>query len=238
MGMCMGLASPQIFELAPNWDWYFVDAQHGQYTYDRLLNCVRTSDMLSVPSLIRIASHDYSHIGHALDTGAAGIIVPMIHSADEARAIVNAAKYPPLGNRSAYGVRTAARYGLRYISQANEDILLIGQIESARGFDNAEEIASVPGIDGLFLGTLDYGLDTGIEIEGINDASDPRFWQAAQTIVDICRRHCIISSAYAGPLHAAQRLAAMGHQMLLAGLDFAFFKTAADEYLAKLRSIS
>lgn len=238
MGMGMGLANPQLFELAPNWDWFFIDAQHGQYTYDKILNCVRVADMLGVPAMVRIAGHDYSHIGPALDTGAAGVIVPMIHSAAEARAIVNAAKYPPLGHRSAIGIRPVIRYGHRYISQANEDILLIGQIESAKGFENAEDIASVPGIDGLFLGTMDYALDAGIEISGINDASDPRSWQAAQAIADICRKRGIISSAYAGPLHAAHRLAAMGYQMLLASLDFVLFKTAAAEYLAKLHSAS
>jgi 2-keto-3-deoxy-L-rhamnonate aldolase RhmA len=104
---------------------------------------------------VRVAGHEAGPIGLALDMGATGVIVPCVDTAEQARALVTAAKFPPLGNRSYGGRRPIDLHGRMYAHTANEDTLLLLQIESPLAITNAEQIAAIPGVDGLFLGPDD-----------------------------------------------------------------------------------
>jgi len=166
LGFCLMYPAPGIIErIGRDWDWMWIDAQHGQFNYNTILECVRVCECAGIPSVVRVPSHDYGNIGYALDACTCGVMVPMVNTAEQARAIVQAAKFPPLGLRSYGGRRPIDIYGRSYSHMANEDVLLIAQIETLEGLKNAEEIASVPGIDALFFGPDDMAMQLSMPMD-------------------------------------------------------------------------
>ena len=237
-GLLVTLPAPGILELAKDWDWFWIDGQHGQLSYDTILNCVRVADLVGVPAIVRVAGHDYSQIGPVLDTGAAGVLVPMLHNAEQAKAVVKAAKFTPLGQRSYGGRRMLDRYGVGYYRTANDDSLLLVQIESVEGFSNAEQIAAVPGIDGLFFGPTDYALDRGISKEVSANMSEPHLWEVAEKIAKICRKHGKIACVHADYRESSGRWVGLGYQMSSHCTDATLLQNAATKALAELRQVA
>src|SRR5690348_17893295 len=111
--------------------------------------------------LVRVARNGAAEIGTALDAGAVGVIVPLVETAEEARQAVDAARYPPQGNRSGGGVRPLMDFK-RYVPAANEHVLVAVMIETKRGVANAAAIAATPGVDMVFIGTGDLALSLGV----------------------------------------------------------------------------
>jgi 4-hydroxy-2-oxoheptanedioate aldolase len=161
-GLSIMYPSPGIIErIGRDWDWIWVDCQHGEIGYQDMLNLIRACDLVQRPALVRVAAHDPGAIGAALDAGASGVIVPLVNSASEAKAVVNGAKFPPLGERSFGGRRVIDRGSRLYAENANTDTLLVVQIESPRALERVDEIAAVNGVDALFYGPDDVMLRKG-----------------------------------------------------------------------------
>ena len=155
------------------WDWFWLDGQHAlrQHTW---LEHIRACERIDVAPVLRVSSSDGHFISHALDLGAWDVMVPMVESAQQAREAVRAAHFPPLGSRSAAGTRPIALYGLEYLEMAAQWTTLIVQIETCAGMEHLDEIAAVPGVDALLIGTGDLRLSMGIPLketpEEIEDA--------------------------------------------------------------------
>jgi 4-hydroxy-2-oxoheptanedioate aldolase len=166
LGFCLMYPAPGIVErIGPDWDWIWIDGQHGQHDYNSILECVRACERAGTSSVVRVPSGEYGIIGLTLDMLACGIMVPMINTAEQARAAVNAAKFPPLGQRSYGGRRPIDICGRAYSHTANRDILLIAQIETEEGLANVDEIATVPGVDVLFFGPDDMAMQLAIPMD-------------------------------------------------------------------------
>ena len=166
LGISVMYPSPGVIErIGSDWDWVWIDGQHGEFSYESILACVRACDYVGTAPIVRVPSHDYGTIGLALDMCAAGIMVPMVDNAEEAKAIVQAAKFPPLGQRSFGGRRPIDLYGRGYAHTANEDTLLIAQIETKEGLSNMEEIAAIPGIDVLFFSPDDMAMQESMPMD-------------------------------------------------------------------------
>ncbi len=101
LGFCLSLPAPAILEIAKDYDWFWIDGQHGQLSYDTILHCVRVADLVGVPAIVRVAGHDYSQIGPVLDTAPAGVMVPMIHDADQAKIALSQSDVATIGCRHA-----------------------------------------------------------------------------------------------------------------------------------------
>lgn len=139
-----------------------IDTEHGQIGPETLTDMLRALDLSKTPVLVRVGDAGAGRIKHALDAGAAGIIVPYIESVDEARAAVAAFCAPPMGKRGmATGVSRAGGYGANtdYARTWNDTGTLVLQIETAKGLAAAAEIAALPGVDMLFFGPSDYAAD-------------------------------------------------------------------------------
>ncbi len=148
---------PDIVEMISGyWDWLWVDLQHSPIDMRATLAIIRAAESAGIYSLVRVGRNDSFLIGQALDMGASGVIVPMVNTSEEAQAVVQAAKFPPAGRRSYGSRRLVGLYGLDYADRANEDTVIFVQLESERAFVNAEEIAAVPGIDGVIFSPDDY----------------------------------------------------------------------------------
>ena len=232
LGFCLTLPAPEILELAKGYDWFWIDGQHGQLSYDTILHCVRVAELVAVPSIVRTVGQECSQIGLALDTGASGVMVPMIHNAEQARAVATATKFPPIGQRSFGGRRVMDQSGGKYAATANKDTLVLGQIESVEGLANVEEIAAVAGMDGLFFGPCDYALDSGMDIESAANLSEPAVWEAAEKIAASCAKHGKVACSLAGSCETAARLAKVGYQMLGVSLDATLLSSGMSDNLA------
>lgn len=138
--------------------WLTVDIEHSPVSWeDAGLLFGAIADAGCVP-LARIPDGEHTTIKRTLDAGAMGIIVPMVNTVEQAKIAIAAAKYPPIGNRSAGGGLHSLNYDStvgEYFAHANDEVLVILQTESPEGVENAEEIYSLPGVDAIFVGPAD-----------------------------------------------------------------------------------
>ncbi len=157
-GTWLSLGSPIVAEMAAQcgFDWLLMDLEHGTMTEADLLPMLQATAAWPVATIVRVPSHEPTRIARILDWGASGIMAPHVSSAEEARALVRALRYPPEGSRGYSRTVRAHGFGLR---PPNDTLpLLFAQIECAEGLKNAEAIAAVEGVDVLFVGPADLQL--------------------------------------------------------------------------------
>lgn len=166
IGSWLQLADASLTEMMARagFDWLTVDLEHTSTTIAQAADMIRIGDLAGVPMLARLSGHDASQIKRILDAGASGIIAPMVNTADEAKAIVEAALYPPSGARGV-GLARAQGYGVgfdAYRDGAAQEIAVIVQIEHIEGVRNLEQILAVEGVDGFFVGPYDLSGSLGL----------------------------------------------------------------------------
>jgi len=210
-------AAGMVERVGADWDWFWIDGQHGQLAYQDLLAMVRACDLVGKPAFVRTPSHERGQIGLALDMAPAGVIVPQVETVEQARACVQAAKFPPLGDRSYGGRRVVDRLGRGYTDTANQDTLLMVQIESPAAIERAEAIASVEGVDCVHYGTDDVMLRRGHAM-----ATEKPFAQVAadlETIATACKRHGKYSAVIATDEPLLTRCHELGVSLIIGGSD-------------------
>lgn len=188
IGSWIQTGSPVAAEIlaAAGFDWIAVDCEHSSITVDAMSDVMRAIGNRAVP-LVRVQTNAPLDIRRALDMGAGGVIVPMIQSGAEARAAVAAAKYPPVGARG-FGYCRANDWGERfdeYAAKANDDTVVIAMIETKAGVDNAEEIISAEGIDGVFIGPYDLSGSLGVT----GQVTHPSVLRACERVAAVCKKY-------------------------------------------------
>ena len=232
VGMNIMYPSPGVVErIGADWDFVWIDGQHGQIAYGEMLNLVRACDLVNVPALVRIPWLEFGMVGMVLDSNAAGVIVPCVDSVEEAKAAVAAAKFPPLGRRSYGGRRPIDRQGRGYAHTANKDRLLIVQIESPQAIENADAIAAIPGIDALFLGPDDVMLRRGYTMDTPRSAAT--LGPDMKAVSDACKKHGKYAMSVGVGAEMFNLHVSMGFNLIVAGGDVSFLantsKAAATE---------
>jgi 4-hydroxy-2-oxoheptanedioate aldolase len=187
IGAPVGLGSPLAAELLSlaGFDFVLVDNQHGAWDDNTTMLAFRTIALGSAVPMARVRWNDFYAIGRLLDRGALGIVVPMINSVEEARAAAFAARYPPEGGRSV-GAFGAQFHGPDYMQWINDEVVLAVQIESQQAVDRAEQILSVPGVDGCWVGPADLANSMGVD-PNTPEGSDARE-AAILSVLGACRR--------------------------------------------------
>lgn len=171
-------------------DGIIIDCEHGNIGDDSMHNAVAAISALGVSPIIRIRGPAHDIVKRALDTGAHGIMVPQINTADEARQVVASAKFPPFGGRGQGSAFPAIAHGLTtpdYMRSANETILTMIQIETRAGVENVDAICAVPGVDLVFIGPNDLAQSLLGYVPARGD--EPEFVAAIDKIVEAGRRH-------------------------------------------------
>ncbi len=164
-GISLRFHDPALIEMiGAHWDWVWIDMQHCVIDLAHLAGMIRACDLTGVTSFVRLPSQDPALLGRVLDLDVGGVIVPLVESADEAQRLVQAAKFPPLGNRSMGGRRICDRQGLSHQEAANRNQWLICQIESPSALEAADAIVTIEGVDGLMLGPDDFSLRAQLEV--------------------------------------------------------------------------
>ena len=152
-------------------DFVLMDHEHGQATLPDAIAQLRAMKGTSCAGLMRVPWNDMVFIKRALDAGIHGVMVPQVNTAEEARAAVAACRYPPRGVRGAAGGTRAAAYGVDtgYYDRADDDLIIIVQIETPQAVENVEAIAAVDGVDVVFIGPRDMSAALG----KLNKMDDP-----------------------------------------------------------------
>jgi 4-hydroxy-2-oxoheptanedioate aldolase len=184
--------------------------------------------------MVRVAANDATPIGRALDAGAAGVIVPLVNSAEDAARAVSASRYPPVGIRSYGPMRSMLRIGPTP-AEADASIVVLAMIETPEGLDNVEAIAATPGLDGLYIGPSDLTLAV-----GGTTSTDPAVADAFEAALVRIRRACEDNGIAAG-LHtrsgeeAAKRISE-GFTLLSVAGDATHLEAIAKSHLDAARS--
>lgn len=142
------------------------DMEHTGWSLETIKMLVSTSESVELCAIVRVPTMDYHHIAHALDVGAQGIVIPMVRSADYIREAIEYAFYPPVGKRGCSVFLNHDGYQpgdlVEKMKSANENLLMIAQIESIEGLENCEAISSVEQVDAIWIGPYDLSCSMGI----------------------------------------------------------------------------
>jgi 2-keto-3-deoxy-L-rhamnonate aldolase RhmA len=189
-------ADPGLLEMVGrDWDFVWIDIQHGLAHMSDLLNLVRMCDLTGLTSFIRLPADVPDMVSFALDLDAGGVIVAQVERVAQAQALVQAAKYPPIGNRSYGSRRIIDRMGRDYVEKANREQLLILQIESPEAAAIAGSIAAVQGVDGLMIGPDDMKLRLGLPMSA--PLSTPELAKAAASVTAATRQNGKLALGFA-----------------------------------------
>jgi len=219
------------------YDFLFIDLEHGATSVETAFQiCVAALDARIAP-LIRVP-HDELALGtRCLDAGGLGIVLPHVDTVEEAKAMVSAFRFAPVGHRSIGGgyphFGFASVPAKEVVTALNAATLLVAMIETPRAVENVEQIAAVPGIDVLLMGTNDLCLEMGIPGQLDNE----RVVDAIDKVVAACRKHGKwpgLGGVYVREL--AKRYIARGMRFALAGNDISLLVNAAQEQAAFVRS--
>ncbi len=168
------------------YDWLTIDMEHSAITIREAQQLMQVIDLCGVVPLVRVEENDACAIKRVMDAGAHGVIVPMVNSREEAVAAVSAVKYPPQGNRPV-GLSRAQGYGVtfdQYKEWVRKESIVIIQIEHIDAVENLEEILTVEGVDGFFVGPYDLSASLGKP----GDLDCPQMKSALARIVDVSSR--------------------------------------------------
>ena len=166
LGIWLSLANPALAEISGHvgYDFAIIDNEHGIGEIKDVANMLRAFGAFETTAMVRVPGQDPDYLKRVLDAGAQALMIPMIETADQARAAVAACRYPPLGSRGcAAGLVRASGYGATedYITQAHDELFIALQIESIKGVENTAEIAAVEGVDMIFIGANDLSGNCG-----------------------------------------------------------------------------
>lgn len=166
--MVTTFASPDIAKILQvcGFDFLIVDCEHGSFTTREVANIIAVARGIGMPALVRIPEMRREHALKFMEMGASGLLLPNTESAEQAKLLVDCTKYAPLGHRGVSLSRPHTDFkkvsGATYMPEANDDTILMCQIESRKGVENVEEIIAVEGIDVAFIGPNDMSQDYGI----------------------------------------------------------------------------
>jgi 2-keto-3-deoxy-L-rhamnonate aldolase RhmA len=167
------------------YDFTWIEMQHSPLTFEDVAHMIWACRGATAMPFVRVPDATESDIQKATDIGALGIIVPTVDTVEKAEAAVKWAKYPPLGRRSMGSGQYNALYGDDYRQTANSNMLVVIMIETPIGVDNAEKIASVPGVDVIFAASVDLGNFSG------HKQGDPAYEALVKRIHDVTLAHGI-----------------------------------------------
>jgi 2-keto-3-deoxy-L-rhamnonate aldolase RhmA len=241
MALGVILRQSRTVDIAPimkacGYDWLFLDLEHNSMDLDTAVQISVAALGAGIAPVARVPARQLWMATRVLDGGGLGIVVPHVDTAEEARTIAAALRYPPQGHRSVAGGLPHFGYEKKPLAETCAEInaatMVVVMLETPLAIENADAIAAVPGIDSLLIGTNDLAMELGIP----GGFGDERIAAAYQKVVDACRKH----GKHAGVGGIAdeallRRYIEMGVRLVLPGSDLAFMQSAASTTAAKMR---
>ncbi len=253
VGCFVGLGSPTVAELLAHagYDWLSIEMEHNGLDLAGVqhmlmgMNATNSIPIVRVPASNPVSRPTEAHnttfnttfIQRALDIGAMGILVPMVRSAAEARAIVRATRYPPEGTRS-FGPLRASQYTLDYedyFKRANENTLVVLMLETKEALDDLEAITSVPGVDALYAGRFDLSLALGLN--PMQEDSLPRIEVALERALAVGRQNGVAIGYGCGTPEELRERIDQGFTFLCYATDYSLIADAARAQLTAVADL-
>lgn len=233
-GWC-AIPSPVTAEILgrAGFDMMTVDLQHGLIDYQMALTMCQVLQGLPAPVLARVPWNEPGIVMKCLDAGFSGVICPMINTADDARRLVQAARYAPVGARSFGPTRANMVHGAGYAKKANDDVMVLAMIETREAVQNLDAILAVEGIDGIYVGPSDLGLSLGYE--PTLEPTAPEVLEAIGLIVSRARAAGRIAGIHTGSTAMIRRMQAQGFHFGTLLTDVRLFANALAGQLAILK---
>jgi len=234
LGTILSLDSPDVAEILSGigFDWIFIDAEHTTLDPHHLKALFQAVGD-SVDCVVRLPALDEIAVKKTLDAGAAGLLVPQVNTAEQAELLVKWGRYYPDGSRG-LGFGRAQGYGLKvgeYLENANENILLSVQAESAEAVENIESIVGVPGLDAILVGPYDLSASMGLP----GQVDHPDVKAAIQHVAEACFDAKMPIGIFGMTAEAVRPYIAQGFRYIVCGADTALLGNAAYQLLEQLR---
>jgi 4-hydroxy-2-oxoheptanedioate aldolase len=235
-GMWAGIDSSLTAELAAaaGYDYVCVDLQHGMSDERTMVSMFQATMAAGSTPLARLAWSEPWMIMRALDLGARGVIVPLVGSGAEALRAVQACRYPPDGARSYGPVRANLVVGSLAPAELAEAALCFAMVETRDGLDRLEEIASTPGLDGIYIGPSDLALALGRTPGAGGDVLE----KAIGRVREACDAHGLIAGIHCRAGAAARGRAQEGFKLITVGVDASLLKSMIARELADARDLA
>ena len=241
IGMGLRLArSVDIATIAKTcgYDWLFIDMEHNSMDVDNAAQIAMASLAVGISPIVRVPGKEHFHATRLLDSGAQGIVVPHVDTVEEAERAVAYCKYPPKGHRSAMGTLPQFAYQGVPVGEAtkaaNEETLVIVMVESPEAIERVDQIAAVPGIDSVLIGTNDLCAELGIP----GKFDDPKVEDAYRKVVAACNKHGIhpgMGGVYDPKL--MEKYIGYGMRLILSGGDISFLMAGAKQRAEFLKGL-
>ncbi|PPC78570.1 2-dehydro-3-deoxyglucarate aldolase [Pokkaliibacter plantistimulans] len=217
------------------YDWMLIDGEHAPNTVPSILNQLQAVAPYDCQPVVRAVNSDTALIKQLLDVGAQTLMIPMVESAEQARQLVQAMRYPPYGIRGVGGGLTrATRWdGVEdYLQTAHQSLCLIVQIESCKGVENAAEIAAVDGVDAVFVGPADLSISMGYP----GNPNHPDVQASIRRTLEATHNAGKASGILAPRREDALRYRDWGCRFIAVAIDISLLRQAAVSTLAGYRS--
>lgn len=222
----------EVMALA-GFDYVAIDCQHGLIGYDAMVPMLASISRTGATPIVRVPFNHTPLMGQAFDAGAEAVIVPMVNTRADAVRAAEACRYAPDGVRSFGPVRAGLYLNRATAAEVNRQVMCFVMIETVQAVENADEICSTPGVDGVYLGPADLA----ISMCGSFDVADlpPEHAEATAHVVKVCADRGIVAGTHTGGGADARDAIASGFRMATVATDAALFRAAVTQQLAAAR---
>lgn len=236
--MVMEFGAPSVARILKRagWDYIVPDLEHTAFSLETIGSLIQVAKGVDLPVIVRVPDIERSWISRALDAGALGVMVPRVETKDQIEEAIAYAKYTPQGTRGvAIGTAHTDYHlvdGRAYTKKANEETMVVVQIESGKALENLDTILSVSGVDVAFVGIADLATSLGIPIQ----FSHRKFIAAVERVIDRCHVHKVIPGMYVGSVEEALKWQAKGMRVMMYGTEFFMILERSQEVLSKVKA--
>ncbi len=216
-------------------EFFVIDTEHGAYNWETVSDIIAGARGAGIPVIVRVPEIRREAIMKPLDSGAAGILVPNVNTVEQAKEVVEYAKYPPLGKRGVALRRAHSQYArvnaVEYMAKANDDVFVAVQAETPESIQNADAIAGVAGVDCVFASPLDLSVNMGIA----GQVDHPRETMAMTQMLEACKKHKKVSGILSFDVLQLKPWIAKGVRMAVYSSDITMLADAAGDAVRDLK---
>ncbi len=236
IGGWVNLCDPGVIVIMAHagYDWLLIDNEHHPFTESQIQTMILASKETNITPIVRVRGNDASHIKWVLDTGAGGIMVPMLESVNDVKKAISYSKYPPTGNRGYSPLRATdfLAFKQEYEQTANEEVLLICQIEQVSAVDEIEEIVKLQ-VDGVWIGQADLSFSMGYK----GNMKHPDVQKAVEKVISAANKHNKPWGTTTANQEDFKKRINQGALLLISGSDSGFITSAAYERVQQCRRV-
>lgn len=226
-----GVAQASVITRSP-FGAFTVDMQHGLMDFGEAVSLVQLALAQGKPPIARVPLEGWGIAGRFLDVGAQGIIMPMVNTPEDARRLVAATKYPPLGSRSwgSYAATTISGMSpADYLQKANGIVMAFAMVETRQALESVKAICSTPGLDGVFVGPSDLSIS--LSSGKSNDTQLSETQEAIAAIAAAAKQANIVSGIYCANMTLARKYAGLGYRYFPVGSDASYISAGIAQFL-------